>query len=144
MKVNYAPDFLEEQRQRLLSLQEVLQGGLAHRPKMEVTADEIDAASNESDFDFALSLLSSSSTALIDVSHALRKLDADNYGICELSGKVIPKARLKAIPFARYTVECQQQVEKMGLKAVRNSRESIFAREAEEQEEDIDHDGPDL
>jgi DnaK suppressor protein len=144
MKVNYSPDFLDKQRQHLLSLQEALQGGISQRPKIETTADEIDAASNESDFDFALSLLSSSSTALIDVAHALRKLDTGGYGVCELSGKVIPKARLQAIPFARYTVECQQQVEKMGLRSTRNSRESIFSAEAEEQEEDIDQDGPDL
>lgn len=144
MKVNYSQDFLDEQRQRLISLQEALQGGIAQRPKMESTADEIDAASNESDFDFALNLLSSSSTALVDVSNALRKLDTGSYGVCELSGKIIPKARLKALPFARYTVECQQQVEKMGLKTTRHHRESIFAVEAEEQEEDLDQDGPDL
>jgi hypothetical protein len=29
-----------------------------------------------------------------------------------MSGKVIPKARLEAIPWARYTVECQSKVEK--------------------------------
>ena len=34
------------------------------------------------------------------------------YGVCEMSNKVIPHARLEAIPFARFTVECQQQLEK--------------------------------
>lgn len=144
MKVNYSQNFLDEQRQRLLNLQEALQGGISQRPKVETTADEIDAASNESDLDFALNLLASSSTARIDISHALRKLDAGSYGVCELSGKVIPKERLKAVPFARYTVEQQQQVEKMGPKMPRNSRESIFAVETEDLTEDNEQDGPDL
>ena len=34
------------------------------------------------------------------------------YGVCEMSNKFIPHARLEAIPFARFTVECQQQLEK--------------------------------
>src|SRR5258705_435490 len=34
------------------------------------------------------------------------------YGIYEMSGKPIPHARLEAIPFARYTVECQTLIEK--------------------------------
>jgi DnaK suppressor protein len=29
-----------------------------------------------------------------------------------MSGKQIPHARLEAIPFARFTVECQTQIEK--------------------------------
>ena len=29
-----------------------------------------------------------------------------------MSGKPIPDARLEAIPFARFTVECQTQIEK--------------------------------
>jgi hypothetical protein len=29
-----------------------------------------------------------------------------------MSGKAIPHARLEAIPFARFTVECQAQIEK--------------------------------
>jgi len=29
-----------------------------------------------------------------------------------MSGKPIPHARLEAIPFARFTVECQTQIEK--------------------------------
>jgi DnaK suppressor protein len=35
-----------------------------------------------------------------------------------MSGKPIPQARLEAIPFARFTVECQTQIEKR-QKAVR-------------------------
>ena len=34
--------------------------------------------------------------------------------MCELTGKAIPKARLEAIPWTRFTVEAQMQMEKDG------------------------------
>jgi RNA polymerase-binding transcription factor DksA len=40
-----------------------------------------------------------------DIDHALKKVDAGTYGVCEASGLPIPKERLKAIPWARERVE---------------------------------------
>jgi RNA polymerase-binding transcription factor DksA len=34
--------------------------------------------------------------------------------VCQLTGKPIPKARLDAKPWAKYTVEAARQIEKMG------------------------------
>ena len=36
------------------------------------------------------------------------------YGICELTGKPIPIPRLDAIPWTRFTVEAQSQLEREG------------------------------
>ena len=59
---------------------------------------------------------------------ALRRIDRGAYGICEMSGKAIPQARLEAIPFARLTVECQAQWEKeYGNRRFRPSNEVGFA-----------------
>ena len=45
----------------------------------------------------------------------------------EMSGKPIPRARLEAIPFARFTVECQSQLEKQSKASrVRQSVTSLF------------------
>lgn len=74
--------------------------------------DEADAGSDAFEKDFALRLLSQEHDALSQIDHALKRIDAGVYGICELSGKPIPRERLEAIPFARYTVECQAQLEK--------------------------------
>ena len=41
---------------------------------------------------------------------ALNRIEEGHYGICEISGKKIPTVRLEALPYARYTVECQSQV----------------------------------
>jgi hypothetical protein len=44
-----------------------------------------------------------------------------------MSGKQIPRARLEAIPFARFTVECQSQLEKQNKASrVRQSVTSLF------------------
>jgi RNA polymerase-binding transcription factor DksA len=71
-----------------------------------------DAGADAYDRDFALTLLSEGTNALVEIDHALARIDAGTYGFCEMSGRPIPERRLKAIPFARYSVECQSQVEK--------------------------------
>jgi len=71
-----------------------------------------DAGSDSYDRDFALSILSQEQDALYEIDEALKRLDDGRYGTCEMSGKSIPRARLEAIPFARYSVECQAQVER--------------------------------
>ena len=45
-----------------------------------------------------------------DIDHALERLDEGTYGICEVTGKPIPVARLRAIPWATMTVEAAEQL----------------------------------
>src|SRR5262245_8258567 len=71
-----------------------------------------DDGSDAYDRDFALSLLSQEQDALYEIDEALKRVELGTYGKCEMSGKPIPRARLEAIPFARFTVECQSQLEK--------------------------------
>jgi len=57
-----------------------------------------------------------------------------------LTGKQIPKARLDAIPWTRFTVEAQAQLEKEGVLRQRRlgtlgSVDSVGAVEVEEEEE---------
>lgn len=73
---------------------------------------QADAGSDAYDRDFALNMLSKEQDALYEIEEALRRMDLGTYGVCEMSGKKIPQARLEAIPFARFTVECQAQLEK--------------------------------
>ena len=73
---------------------------------------QADAGSDAYDRDFALSLLSQEQDALYEIDEALKRIDLGTYGKCEMSGKPILRARLEAIPFARFTVECQSQLEK--------------------------------
>lgn len=125
IKVKLTP-FLEKQKDRLLQLQDsllddmssVAKDNLRTRPEgSDASAfgmHQADAGSDAYDRDFALSLLSQEQDALYEIQEAIKRLDLGTYGICEASGKPIAHARLEALPFARLTVECQAQVEKMG------------------------------
>ncbi len=73
---------------------------------------QADAGSDAYDRDFALSLLSQEQDALFEIDEALKRIAKGTYGVCEMSGKQIPKARLEARPFARFTVECQNDLER--------------------------------
>jgi RNA polymerase-binding transcription factor DksA len=118
--------FLKKQKEKLLQLRDsmldsmmgVAKDNLRTRAEgSEASAfgmHQADAGSDAYDRDFALSLLSQEQDALYEIDEALKRLDLGTYGVCEMSGKPIAHARLEALPFARYTVECQSQIEKMG------------------------------
>ena len=94
---------------------------------------QADAGSDAYDRDFALSLLSQEQDALYEIDQALKRIELGTYGVCEMSGKSIPRARLEAIPFARFTVECQSQLEKQSRASrVRQSVTSLFGLTDEE------------
>ena len=53
-------------------------------------------------------LLSAQARAAVDeIDRALAKMDAGTYGVCERCGQPIPKARLKALPYASLCVACK-------------------------------------
>ena len=116
--------FFERQKARLLDLrdhfldqmQSVAQDSLRSRSENNeasaVGQHQADAGSDAYEKDFALSLLSAEQDALYEIEEALKRIELGSYGVCEMSNKFIPHARLEAIPFARFTVECQQQLEK--------------------------------
>lgn len=64
---------------------------------------EGDTLAVERDRDLVLS--AQFSQQVTEINHALAKFEDGTYGICEVSGKPIPKERLKAIPWARERVE---------------------------------------
>lgn len=52
-----------------------------------------------------LSLLNNEQTLLHEIDAALERIENGVYGICEAIGKPVSKARLRAIPWARYCIE---------------------------------------
>ncbi|MCX7868703.1 MAG: TraR/DksA C4-type zinc finger protein [Terrimicrobiaceae bacterium] len=100
---------------------------------------QADAGSDAYDRDFALNLLSKEQDSLYEIDEALKRIELGTYGICEMSGKPIPHARLEALPFTRYTVECQAELEKRNrFRSVRQPVSSLFGagEDAEEETED--------
>ncbi|MBI1840014.1 MAG: TraR/DksA C4-type zinc finger protein [Verrucomicrobia bacterium] len=100
-----------------------------------------DSGTDNFDRDFALSLLSSDQDAIYEIEEALKRIERGTYGVCELTGKSIPKARLEAIPWTRFTVEAQGQLEKEGalrsrkLGSLRTVDETSAAIEIDDDEE---------
>ncbi len=104
---------------------------------------QADAGSDAYDRDFALSLLSQEQDALYEIDEALKRIDHGTYGVCEMSGERIPKERLEAIPFARYTVQCQSQIERQQRATrVRQPVTSLFAASDEEGSESEEEETP--
>jgi len=66
--------------------------------------------------DLALSLVHGERDLLREVEAALNRIEEGTYGFCEGTGKPIPRARLEAIPWARYCVEYARQLEEGGGK----------------------------
>ena len=145
--------FIKSQKEKLLQLRDAMVDSMAGVAKdnlrsraegSEASAfgmHQADAGSDAYDRDFALSLLSQEQDALYEIDQALKRIELGTYGICEMSGKPISHARLEAIPFARFTVECQSQLEKQNKASrVRQSVTSLFGlteedgAEAEEEE----------
>src|SRR5688500_16075891 len=54
-----------------------------------------------------LALSAQARAAVEEIDHALAKIQAGTYGTCENCGQPIPKARLKALPYARLCVACK-------------------------------------
>jgi DnaK suppressor protein len=106
--------------QRLLELREQLlaqMNGLAKESAQEMAGYSLhmaDSGTDNFDRDFALSLLSADQDSVYEIEEALKRIEKKTFGVCELTGKSIPKARLEAIPWTRFTVEAQAQLEKDG------------------------------
>src|SRR5215510_9005608 len=106
--------------QRLLELRDQLirqMNGLAKESAQEMAGYSLhmaDSGTDNFDRDFALSLLSSDQDAIYEIEEALKRIEKNAYGVCELTGKTIPRARLEAIPWTRFTVQAQAQLEKDG------------------------------
>lgn len=130
---------LLELRERLLQQM----SGLAKESAEEMASYSLhmaDSGTDNFDRDFALSLLSSDQDAIYEIEEALKRIERNLFGVCELTGKPIPAARLDAIPWTRFTVEAQAQLEREG--ALRQKRlgqlgslESQGGAEVEEEEE---------
>ena len=71
-----------------------------------------DAGTDTFDRDFALSLVSSEQEALYEIEEAIQRIFNGTYGVCEITGETIAKDRLLAVPFTRYSLEGQRELEK--------------------------------
>ena len=141
--------FLVRQRQRLLELKDTLLDSMrgVARDNLHAGSEtsafgmhQADAGSDAYDRDFALSMLSKEQGSLYEIDEALKRINDATYGVCDVCEKPIRHDRLEALPFTRYTVECQAELEKrQHHHSVRPHINSLFGlteEEAESEEEE--------
>lgn len=74
--------------------------------------ESADFGSDQFEQEFTLGLMENEQNVIREIDRALERIEEGTYGICEGSGDKIPKARLDALPWARYTVQYQEKLER--------------------------------
>lgn len=73
--------------------------------------DIVDRANSSYSREFLFSLTGGESEQLKLIEDALSRIDEGTYGSCLNCGRAIGEPRLKAVPWARYCVDCQEKAE---------------------------------
>ena len=76
------------------------------------TTEDGDQAQAYQDQNLSFGLMERDIKKLHDIDEALDKIEAGTYGICEDSDEYISKKRLEKMPWAKYTIQSAEQVEK--------------------------------
>jgi RNA polymerase-binding transcription factor DksA len=77
--------------------------------------DLTDAASEESQRSLSLVAATATQATIFEVLAALNRIERGTYGVCELTGAPIESERLEVIPWTRYSLTGQHELEKAGL-----------------------------
>jgi DnaK suppressor protein len=97
-KASFSPEFVEQQRERLVQMRQDFLG------LGDTTSEPNAAASNEG-------MLNFNRLRIGDIERALQKIDDGTYGFSDESGEPIPQTRLEAFPDALYTEREQEERE---------------------------------
>lgn len=81
-------------------------GNLSHMP-----IHMADIGTDVNDQDLMLGLAETERGQLREIDAALHRIDDRSYGVCQMTGKPIPKARLDAKPWAKYSIEAARKLE---------------------------------
>jgi DnaK suppressor protein len=73
--------------------------------------DSVDQASQSIEKELLFELSDNERNTLDMIEAAIRKVDNGTYGLCEATQRPIGRARLEAIPYCRYSIEYQNQLE---------------------------------
>jgi YteA family regulatory protein len=116
---------VEKFREVLLEEQARLKGQTRRIQRRDEYADQSDEMSELADYDNHpadiatetferekdLALDENIDDILDSINRALEKIDEGTYGICDRCGNNISKARLEALPYASFCIECQDIIE---------------------------------
>ena len=117
--LNYFKKLILKRKEELLDgLQHSLEDTLKKSPR-EASGDisgyafhMADIATDTYDREFSFDLASNERELLYEIDESLKKIQEGNFGICEECKSAISKTRLKAIPYTRLCLKCQEAKEK--------------------------------
>ena len=101
---------LEQRRAELVASIEGRRG--EERDTGREVGDEMDDANTEGATAMASKLLERDVHLLREIDRALAKMSEGTYGLCEGTGEPIGYSRLKLRPWARYSIEYQEELER--------------------------------
>ena len=114
----YFRELLLEKRKQIVGSVNEIQDETLNKSRMDAAGDlssmpihMADVASDNYEQEFALGLMDSEVKLLREIDAAILRIEEKVYGICLGNGKPIPKARLEAKPWAKYSVEYARKIE---------------------------------
>jgi DnaK suppressor protein len=98
------------------ALRKALAGDLSSLKELRAQSggDAADFALDSSQDEISSQLAEVESRELAQIENALERMRNGVYGICEVTGRPIPLARLQALPYATMCIEAQREAEKQG------------------------------
>jgi len=73
-----------------------------------------DMGSDVYEQDFTLGMAETERAIVNEIDAALQRIEDKTFGVCQMTGKPIAKARLDAKPWAKYTIEAERIIEANG------------------------------
>jgi RNA polymerase-binding transcription factor DksA len=117
----WSPEEIEQARAQLLGEVERLKAEIASseaavagllRDSGDGAGDEADTGSNNITREYEMALAANTRETLTQATRALRRLDEGTYGLCEVCGNPIGKARMQAFPRATLCLDDKQKQER--------------------------------
>ena len=116
--INHFKEMLLEKRREILVNVNEMEDEALKKSRLDASGDlssmpihMADIGTDNYEQEFTLGLMDSERKLLKEIDDALQRIEKRTYGICEGTGKPIPKARLEAQPWARYCVEYARMLE---------------------------------
>ncbi|MCM8814347.1 MAG: TraR/DksA C4-type zinc finger protein [Candidatus Omnitrophica bacterium] len=112
-------DLLVDLRRRVVAARNALEGACVQKNAQELCGDLsahpvhlADIATEAFETQFGFDLVGREDGIISEIDRALEKIREGTYGICEKYQVPIPRRRLRAMPYARYCVQAQQEIER--------------------------------
>ena len=108
MDFNVIRSRLEQERKRLTEeLEQLIVSGHLTERRNGIPFGKIEEANGAADLENREALQSHVSDTLVQLDHALQKLDEGTYGLCDSCKQPINPARLEALPLAALCMNCK-------------------------------------